>query len=46
MQIKEGINLELVNTDGHREFPVDDHQWGSPMFEAYSLENQTEMMGM
>lgn len=46
MQIKERTNLELITTGGHKEIPVGDHQWGSPVIEASSLENQTETMGV
>lgn len=42
MQIKEGINLQLATTGGHKETSIGDHQRGSPMTEASCLESKTD----
>lgn len=44
--IDKGINLKLATTVGHREIPIRDHQWGSPVIEASILGSQTELMGV
>lgn len=42
MQIKEGINLQLATTGGHKETSIGDHQRGSPMTEVSCLESKTD----